>query len=139
MKPMMTQVKDNAGLLGILGGLLLVAGSFSQLEKLAWIINAPSVAYAGQAVAEDTKDKFERYLERQEAFTEALQEYTQQQQQLPNQTFAPQPSYPPIKRFKEQDSEGYYWCCDAYERSECWRKDRNGVNQWWPCSPDEAQ
>lgn len=127
MKPMMTQVKDNAGLLSILAGLLVVAGSFSHLEKLAWLIQVPNVAYAGQAVAEDTKDKFERYLERQEAFTEALQEYTQQQQQpmqyqqAPNQM--PQPEF-----FIEPDDAGRWWCCGAYTNDQCWKLDL-----WYRC------
>ena len=132
MKPMMSQVKDNAGLLGIVAALLVVAGSFSQLEKLAWLIGAPSAAYAGQAKAEEVDDKFERYLERQEAYTEALQDYVQQQQAPNRQAYAPMPSIPDPQNFIEYDQDGTCWVCEGVlEYDECYLR-----KLWRVCEPD---
>lgn len=111
--------KDNAGLLTIVSGLLILAGSFTQLEKMAWLIRVPSVAYAAQSQADETADQFERYLLEQRAATRALQDYTQQLQQQQTQQ-----QWHPIR---QTDQSGQAWCCDT-TIDRCWSE-----RTWYAC------
>lgn len=116
------QAKDNKGLVGVLGGLALLAVSWDHIEKIGYLVGVPRAAYAGQGIAMETKENFERYLERQDAVAEALQAYVQQQQQLPNQ------SAPAIQYFQEYDDQGRCWACSAYSQQQCWDN-----RLWKPC------
>lgn len=136
MKPLLTQAKDNAGLLSVLAGIALVAGSFSQLEKIGWLIGVPAAAYQGKETAEKVEDQFDRYLEKQETYTQALQDYTKQiqnqqmQQQMPmqQQRYPNQPA-PSIQNFIEYDEQGTCWQCqNVYDYYDCWSN-----NLWHRC------
>lgn len=122
-KTILTQAKDNAGLISAVAGIALLAGSFTQLEKMAWLIRVPSVAYAAQQQVEDTASKFDRYLIQQQAYTEALQGYVQQQQQ--QQAPMQQQFQSNIKEWV--NSQGVMYCCDE-ARQDC-RRDES----WWEC------
>lgn len=119
---LLQQAKDNAGLLSVLGGFALVAASWGQLEKIGWLIGVPAAAYEGKELAMETKDNFERYLERQDAVAEALQAYVAQQQQMPMQ------QAPALQYFQEYDQQGTCWSCSAYSYDSCWSS-----NLWRPC------
>ncbi len=116
------QAKDNVGLLSVLGGLLVVAAGWGQLERISWLIGAPAAAYDGKELAMETKENFERYLERQDAVAEALQAYVAQQQQMPMQ------QAPALQYFQEYDAQGQCWSCSAYSQQSCWDN-----RLWRPC------
>lgn len=102
------QAKDNPGLTAALGGIALVAVSFSQLERVAWLIQAPGVAYAAKGQADETADEFEQYLIEQRAYTRAINDYVAQQQQQVQQ-YAPEHEEP----YREWDEEGRCWEWDV--------------------------
>ena len=111
---LLQQAKDNAGLISVLGGVAVLAASWGGLEKVGWLIGVPAAAYEGKETAEAVEDKFERYLEKQEAYADALNSYVQQQQQLPMQ------QAPSIQYFQEYDQQGQCWSCNAYSQQQCW-------------------
>ena len=98
---------------GGIGSLLLILPNLGKgLDSLVYVARVPSVAYAAKAQAETVDDKFNRYLDRQEAYTEALQKVVTQQQ-APNRP-APLP-------IREQDAHEAWWCCDT-TREDCWQR-----------------
>ena len=112
-------------------GVAVLVGALTQigngLKVASWLIGVPDAAYAGQAKAAQVDEKFERYLEKQDAVAEALNQYVAtQQQQTPN---APQR---PTWRWTEWEDETC-WGCAAQTREQCWEIDQDGYNGWRPC------
>ena len=89
------------------------------LKAASWLIGVPEVAYAAKEQAETVDEKFQLYLQRQEAYTEALNAYVAQQQGAP--THSEQANY------CEEDERGQVWCCphpdpDVCDTQQLWRR-----------------
>jgi Neuraminidase (sialidase) len=81
------------------------------------------VAYAAMEQADETAAQFDRYLIEQRAYTQALQQYTEQ---LQEQQMAPQQNQ---SFLIENDAQGNTWCCASQDREVCWNN-----NLWYRCS-----
>ena len=70
---------------GVISLLLVLPNLGKGLQSVAYVTQAVPIAYAAKETAEQVDDKFQRYLERQDAVADALNKYVTQQQQVPNQ------------------------------------------------------
>lgn len=112
--------------------LLLVAaliGACTQLGHLwrfaNWVLGTPETAYAAKTKADTVDEKFERYLLQQEAYTKALNEYVQHQQQPQ----VPYPVHPPASQVPDGDKlvirewDGQTcWECVRENAEDCWEQ-----------------
>jgi hypothetical protein len=97
--------------------LLIVAGLIGACTQIGhlwtfanWSAGTPRAAYAGEQTAKQTKDQFERYLEKQDAVADALKDYVaNQQQQAPAAASG----------VKEWDG-AVCWACVLEDREACW-------------------
>lgn len=111
-------------------GVAVLVGALTQigngLKAASWLIGVPEAAYAGQATAKKVDEKFERYLEKQDAVAEALNKYVANQQQTANAPLRP------TWRWQEHDQDGD-WCCHEAVYEQCWLKQHDGHNGWRRC------
>ena len=131
----------------VIAGVVVFLVVLPNLDKgwavLRYMTDAFPTAYAGKATADETKDRFDQYIQQQQQaietqnkIAEAIAGYTQQQQ-APQQVYRQMPDYPQPNTFIEGPAnEGLFWCCRAYDYEQCFEEDENGYDLWMQCDPD---
>lgn len=139
MKPILTQVKDNAGVItiGSIVGFIIAAPKVGEgIDWLRKVCGTVETAYAGYEIATETKGDFESYLheqkkalemesQRQELQAQFNQQLLaiQQQQDQSNQQIQSMPAY-----HIDTDENGKCWICFDSSEQLCWDK-----KLWKPC------
>lgn len=100
---------------GVMSAIFALPKLGDGLDYLRKVLGTTEVAYAAKEQAEDTASEFQQYLQRQEAYTEALNSYVAQQQDQVR---------------CEEENDGKVWCCSVqFTDQECderqlWRRRR---------------
>lgn len=102
---------------GVVAALLILPNLDKGLEVVGKLANLVPTAYAAKATAEQVDEKFERYLERQDAVNQAIQGYTQQLQQHVPTAVRGAPPPPGLREWDPQ--RNLFWCCDLADRNVC--------------------
>lgn len=117
--------KSKWSIAGLISAIVILPNLGKGLTALSWLVGAPAAAYAGKETAEHVDERFERYIESQDAVTQALNNYVQHQaqQQLPMDPPAPEAQW-----WTAEDAKGC-WECWGYSLDDC---DRN--QRWARCA-----
>lgn len=91
---------------GVIAALFALPKLGDGLDYARKVLGTTEVAYAAKEQAEQVDDQFQQYLQKQQAYTDALNSYVAQQQQQ--------------RELCQEDENGTVWCCPVLDADACW-------------------